>query len=307
MGIQINGQTDIISATDGSLTVSGADLPTVTNLNATGIVTATSFSGPLTGNVTGNLTGTASTATAAATAYGLSGNPNISVSTIGVNGASPQTPIDAISNSSGNGITVRGRSADGLGNIRFTSNNYATLYGGFKHDASALTIFNELSGSLKLGTNGIDRVTIDSSGRMTMPYQPFAFVTQSGNLSFSNGDKLPYNSVVDSRGLTWNTTNNNFVVPATGVYTFSMVYRLEINNADYMYFKIVVNNFDIYGNGNLLYLQKPNTGNSFQTCNATISVKLTQNDTVHVILSHNGTNPANSLAVQSFMSIVFNG
>jgi hypothetical protein len=55
MGIQINGQTDIISAIDGSLTISGADLPTVTNLNATGIVTATSFSGPLTGNVTASI------------------------------------------------------------------------------------------------------------------------------------------------------------------------------------------------------------------------------------------------------------
>jgi hypothetical protein len=70
MGIQINGQTDIISAVDGSLTVSGAELPTVTNLNATGIVTATGF--------VGNLTGTASTATAAATAFGLSGSPTLS-------------------------------------------------------------------------------------------------------------------------------------------------------------------------------------------------------------------------------------
>jgi hypothetical protein len=51
MGIQINGQTDTITAIDGALTVRGAELPTVTNLNATGIVTATSFSGPLTGNV----------------------------------------------------------------------------------------------------------------------------------------------------------------------------------------------------------------------------------------------------------------
>jgi hypothetical protein len=70
MGIQINGNTDTISAIDGALTVSGADLPTVTNLNATGIVTATGF--------VGNLTGTASTATAAATAYGLSGSPTLS-------------------------------------------------------------------------------------------------------------------------------------------------------------------------------------------------------------------------------------
>jgi hypothetical protein len=43
MGIQINGQTDTISAVDGALIVSGADLPTVTNLNATGIVTALSL------------------------------------------------------------------------------------------------------------------------------------------------------------------------------------------------------------------------------------------------------------------------
>jgi len=61
MGIQINGQTDIISATDGSLTISGAELPTVTNLNATGIVTATGFVGNITGNI--NATGVSTIAT----------------------------------------------------------------------------------------------------------------------------------------------------------------------------------------------------------------------------------------------------
>jgi hypothetical protein len=42
MGIQINGQTDNISATDGSLTVSGADLgsASASSLNISGIVTA---------------------------------------------------------------------------------------------------------------------------------------------------------------------------------------------------------------------------------------------------------------------------
>jgi len=69
MGIQINGNTDTITAIDGALTVSGAELSAVTNLNATGIITATSFSGPLTGNVTGNLTGN------------LSGNVNAGVVT----------------------------------------------------------------------------------------------------------------------------------------------------------------------------------------------------------------------------------
>jgi hypothetical protein len=67
MGIQINGQTDTITATDGSLSIQGA------SGNLTGDLT-----GNVTGNVTGNLTGTASTATAAATAYGLSGSPTLS-------------------------------------------------------------------------------------------------------------------------------------------------------------------------------------------------------------------------------------
>lgn len=81
MGIQINGNTDTISAVDGGLTVSGASLgsASASSLNISGIVTA---SGGFSGNVTGNLTGTASTATVAATAYGLSGSPNIEVRTI---------------------------------------------------------------------------------------------------------------------------------------------------------------------------------------------------------------------------------
>ena len=45
MGIQINGQTDTISASDGSLSIAGQELTGVTDINASGIITATSFSG----------------------------------------------------------------------------------------------------------------------------------------------------------------------------------------------------------------------------------------------------------------------
>ena len=40
MGIQINGSNDIISATDGSLTIQGQELTNVTDINASGIITA---------------------------------------------------------------------------------------------------------------------------------------------------------------------------------------------------------------------------------------------------------------------------
>jgi hypothetical protein len=58
MGIQINGNTDTITAIDGALTVSGAELAGTSNINVAGIITATGFVGNVTGNVTGNLNST---------------------------------------------------------------------------------------------------------------------------------------------------------------------------------------------------------------------------------------------------------
>ena len=54
MGIQINGSNDIISSADGSLTVVGADLLNPSNLNVSGVVTATSFRGENVGRGGGN-------------------------------------------------------------------------------------------------------------------------------------------------------------------------------------------------------------------------------------------------------------
>jgi hypothetical protein len=138
-----------------------------------------------------------------------------------------------------------------------------------------------------------------------MPFQPFAFVARSGNISMTSGSKIPFDSVVDSRGLTWNTSNNNFVVPATGVYTFSIYIRLATTGVNYIFAQIRSNGTALYGS-QYLYLQKPNTLDSFQTAGVTISVKLTQNDTVDVTGSWNvGTHTLEGS--QSLMSIVFNG
>jgi len=102
MGIQINGQTDIISATDGSLTISGADLPTVTNLNATGIVTATG------GFVVGSGTSISSPATNTLT-LGTNGTTRLTVQSTGevkINGENAgvgQTALSIQGNYASNG------------------------------------------------------------------------------------------------------------------------------------------------------------------------------------------------------------
>ena len=82
--------TGVITATTVNQTVTGATSfqgsTTFDNgftvTGATGIITATGFSGPLTGNVSGSVTGNADTATLATNAQGLTGTPNITVGTV---------------------------------------------------------------------------------------------------------------------------------------------------------------------------------------------------------------------------------
>ena len=73
----------------GGFQVGSSDLHssglTVQNLNSTGVITATTFSGNLTGNVTGNATG-------------LSGTPNITVGAVGINTTAPQATLDVWGN-----------------------------------------------------------------------------------------------------------------------------------------------------------------------------------------------------------------
>jgi len=154
--------------------------------------------------------------------------------------------------------------------------------------------------------NANSAMILDSSGRVQMPYQPFVFVTRSSSASLSNGAKLPFDTVVDSRGLTWDTSNNNFVVPITGVYTFSIYIRLVTTTVNYIFAQIRSNGSALY-NSAYLYLQKPNTLDSFQTVGLTVSVKLTQNDTVDVTGTYTGSGPLTLDQNQSLMSIVFNG
>lgn len=278
MGIQINGQTDTVSST-----TSGGKV-TITPFNGN-VGTGASISSPATNVLTLGTNNTESVR------INSSGN-------IGINSTSPRSKLDV----GGELILGRQDSSQEGGQISLcrSSDNAST----WSIDAYGSTS----TPSIRFVDNiaGASRMEIDGSGRVTMPYQPFVFVTRSGDVSYTSGTKIPYDTVVDSRGLTWSTSNNNFVVPATGVYTFSIYLRLNITNAGYFYFQIRSNGSALYS-ANYLYLGKPNTSDTFQTVGLPISVKLTQNDTADVVAFHTGTSPSTILANQTLMSIVFNG
>ena len=81
----------------------GVGFSTSGNIKASGIITATTFSGTFIGNVTGNLTGNADTATFAPTAgvatvaQNLTGSPDVTVSNINVTGVGTYASLEATS------------------------------------------------------------------------------------------------------------------------------------------------------------------------------------------------------------------
>jgi hypothetical protein len=160
MGIQINGQTDNISAVDGSLTISGAELPTVTNLNATGIITATGFVGNVTGNL--NSSGVSTTTTLNTTnikhpsfgsnTFVLDSSGNINIDSGGVY-------YDATNNRLAIGTTSPATTLDVNGDVTITDK---IIHGGDTNTAIRFPAADTVS----VETAGSERLRIDSAGRV---------------------------------------------------------------------------------------------------------------------------------------------
>jgi hypothetical protein len=91
------------------------------NLDVTGIINATTFSGNASSATYANSAGIASTATAAGTAYGLTGSPDITVNTLISNETRTITGAEKIYRTSGNTINLAYSSNTGA-NIGYTTN-----------------------------------------------------------------------------------------------------------------------------------------------------------------------------------------
>ena len=91
------------------------------------------------------------------------------------------------------------------------------------------------------GTAGLERMRIDSSGRVTMPYQP-AFMA-SGGTFHSDGVTFQGVTVTVNNGSHFSTTTGKFTAPVAGLYTFTFDLTTNDTNAHFA---------DIYKNGSLV-------------------------------------------------------
>lgn len=196
MGIQINGNTDTISAIDGGLNVSGASLgsASASSLNISGIVTASGgFSGNVTGNV--NSTGVSTFSGGIVVAAGTTSAPSISPtgdSNTGIFFPSPDTVTIAEGGVEVLRIDSSGRV--GIGTNIFASGNntrlglsssgegYEFSTGWVEYNGGVIEYLNRSSqttrpdlnlfvsgasnGSIKFWTGGSERVRVSASGSL---------------------------------------------------------------------------------------------------------------------------------------------
>ena len=154
-------------------------------------------------------------------------------------------------------------------------------------DGGAETIMQSVSGSdsrmgsslntpLNLITNNVSRMTIDTSGRVTMPYQPMFSANRAGlgyvNNINSNIDFIP----IVNQGNHWNTSTHTFTCPAAGKYWVS-VFNLNYTavNSGPSYIQINKNNGVVFS----AYADSP-SGTNYHSSSASGVLDCAANDTI---------------------------
>jgi hypothetical protein len=101
-------------------------------------------------------------------------------------------------------------------------NSGANTYTSIEHRGTgALSLVAYEAAAISMHTNNISRMTIDSSGRVVMPYQPYVHAySNAANTTWSAGSTyvFPFNLTVANVGSHFNTSTYAFTAPIAGRY-----------------------------------------------------------------------------------------
>jgi hypothetical protein len=158
---------------------------------------------------------------------------------VGIGTSSPGYKLDVQDSSSGAFSvnfqnTNSGSSAQARATFTSTSNtlivgstnNTGLGGGGFIYNGSVvpLTFF----------TSATERMRIDSSGRVTTPYQPFFSAYRSSDAVYSGGATVIWNATLYNVGSHYSTSTGRFTAPVAGVYLLRTDFRQDGNGSGYL-------------------------------------------------------------------------
>jgi hypothetical protein len=152
-----------------------------------------------------------------------------------------------------------------MGYIQFNGNNDGGLSFGTGTAASATAI--------------AERMRLDSSGRMTLPFQPAFDVSSNTAVTASNVQS--FNVVYVNRGNHFSTANGRFTAPVAGTYLFNTATIKSASSTT------VVGRIYLRRNGTILYNSRHlrlSEGSNFGEGSCTWIVELAVNDFVDVLV-----------------------
>lgn len=114
-------------------------------------------------------------------------------------------------------------------------------------NTSAAYIHNTANTPLVMTTNGTERMRIDASGRVTMPYQPAFLAKAATDVTPSAYVKIAFTDQDLNIGNHYDAVNSRFTAPVDGTYVFSANIRIGLSG------KLRVWTGDIRKNGTSVY------------------------------------------------------
>jgi len=144
-------------------------------------------------------------------------------------------------------------------------------------------------------TSALERLRVDSSGRVTMPYQPcfYCDLNNNGlNFGFASGSVVPFSSATTNVGSNFNTSTYRFVAPIAGNYVFHICLSFGNNAANNTWVagRFRKNGSVLLANNYILGQVSQINSNQYDTIAGTAILNLAVNDYIDVIAEYNTFN-----------------